>query len=69
MTNEDMTNLERLERDGFIKPGTRLTQQQKDALEGLSHKDLDKLDSVKRNLGTGFIPINGLMGTKPKARP
>ena len=63
-----MKNHERLEKNGLIKPGTKLSQQQKDALEGLSREDLDSLISVKKKLSTKVIAIPGLMGTKQKSR-
>ena len=63
-----MTNRERLERDGLIKPGTKLSQKQKDALEGLSREDLDGLISVKKKLSKDLVAIPGLMGYKQKPK-
>jgi hypothetical protein len=64
-----MTNRQRLERAGLIKPGAKLSQQQQDALETLSREELDSLTSVKKKLAKKTVVIPGLMGAKQRPKP
>ena len=50
-----MTNIERLTDAGVCTAGERFTEDEKKAIESLSHQEVDALISSKEKLGDDFI--------------
>jgi len=53
-----MTNLERLEEAGMIRPGHQFSREDLLLLESLSHEEVGALISVKAKVGEGFLHRN-----------
>ena len=53
-----MSNLDRLEKAGLIKPGSKFSKEDHRLLESLSHEEVEALISVKRKVGDDFLRRN-----------